>query len=194
VKEVSVVGGKFTVHSENFTAVTRGKTVQVLDKATGQEMAKFNDLKYAYRASFNLSRPILAVKSTQPWLAFYSMETMSLIRKIRIKTLSGELNNNAQDGGFCFSSDGRHFLNLETVNFSTHLVVYDCDAFEETQRYFAEDSYNFNTIERHGDGYLLAFFVAGVGGTLYFFDGQIVTKVRNLAAHESIDAYSDVHY
>jgi len=188
------MGIKFSVHSDKFTAVTRGRTVKIIDKESGLETARFKELKHAYRASFNPAKPMLAVKSTKFWIAFYSMETMSLICKARIKMPNGKMNKTVQDSGFCFSEDGKYFLNLETVNFSTHLVVYDCETFEETERYFAEDSYRFNVIERHDNGYLLAAFTKFIGGAIWFFDGKTLKKVRNLKASEDIDAYCDIHY
>ena len=202
---------KFTVYNDRFTVVCTGQTVKVFHKNTKDELARFRDMKYAYRAAFNPTMNMLFVKSTEPWIAFYCLDTMTLIRKIRITWFYGGLNDQPQDGGFCFSHDGRYLFNLEgnrtevTVSpmckFFTHLVKYDCQTFEGTERLFTENKYIFNVIERHEDGYLLS---GQEIGNLFEpsktiiakFDGEKITYTKEViyGAHDYPDPYAEIYY
>jgi len=164
-------GYRFTVHNEKYTAVLTGRTVKILRKGTREELARFKDLKHARFCTFNPVKNMLVTKSIEPWLAFYCLDTMKLLRTIEIEkpvyieTLSKYGYTNLHECGFCFSHDGEHLLNIETVIRSktqskvgcvTHLVEYDCETFEETARHFSENTYVFSVIERHEDGYLIS--------------------------------------
>jgi len=159
-------GYRFTVHNDKYTAVLTGRTVKILRKGTKEELARFRDLKHALRGAFNPAKNMLVTKSLEPWLAFYCLDTMKLLRTIEVeKPVSKYGYPNLHEGGFCFSGDGKRLLNIETVTSLrtsfrpgcvTHLVEYDCETFEETARHFSESTYVFRVIERHEDGYLLA--------------------------------------
>jgi len=196
-------GYNFKIHNDKFTAVLTGRTVKIFNKGSNDEAARFKDLKYAYRAAFNPVKNQLFVKSTEPWLAFYCLDTMSLLRKIRIK----KPNNNPQDEGFCFSADGKYVLNLEFVpaideissmpTCTSNLVKYDCCSFEEIERFFANDRYHFRVIERHNDGYLLAGreWVSNVC-QMFFFDGKTIKAISEISPDEysSISPYAEIYY
>ena len=98
-----------------------GRTVFVYDKS-GCQLAKFNDLIYVYGATISPLGDIFAVKSADGWLAVYSLNTLSLIRKFRYSGVKY-----AQDDGFCFSEDGRCFINIERQGDDLHtaISVYD---------------------------------------------------------------------
>ena len=50
------------------------------------EIARFRDIRaYVYRAVISPDGKVFAVKSTEAWLAVYSLETMSLIKKFRFQ-------------------------------------------------------------------------------------------------------------
>ena len=164
-------GYRFTVHNEKYTAVLTGRTVKILRKGTREELARFKDLKHARFCTFNPVKNMLATKSIEPWLAFYCLDTMKLLRVIETEkpvykeTLSKYSYANLHECGFCFSHDGKRLLNIEPVSdlrtqknpgCVTHLVEYDCQTFEETARHFSESTYVFRVIERHEDGYLLS--------------------------------------
>ena len=73
---------KSIIENEKYGVGCTGQTVWVWDK-NDTVIAKFKDLIYAYRAAFSPRGDIFVVKSTEAWLAVYSLETMSLIKKFR---------------------------------------------------------------------------------------------------------------
>ncbi len=112
------------IENENYKIGCTGQTVWVWDK-NDTVLAKFKDLIYAYKALISPKGDIFAVKSVEGKLAVYSLETLSLIRKLRFSKVD------SQDNGFCFSPDGKYFLNIECHGDSLHsaLSVYDTDGF-----------------------------------------------------------------
>ena len=84
-----------------------GQTVYVYDKY-GAELAKFKDLIYAYYSAISPRGDMFVVKSTDGRIAVYSLKTLSLIKKFRYSKV-----NYAQHDGFCFSADGKYFINIE---------------------------------------------------------------------------------
>ncbi|MCL2202580.1 MAG: hypothetical protein FWB88_01380 [Defluviitaleaceae bacterium] len=211
-------GYRFTIHNEKYTAVLTGRTVKILRRGSKEELARFRDLKHARFCVFNPVKNMLATKSIEPWIAFYCLDTMKLLRAIEIEkpvyieTLSKYGYATMHESGFCFSHDGKSLLNIETVisvrtsdnpGCVTHLVEYDCETFAETARHFSENTCVFRVIERHEDGYLLS-------GTEYkpskthwesvnfiaFFDGKALTKKRELSPEEfnEISPYSEIYY
>ena len=96
------------IENEQFRIGCTGRTVWVFDK-NGTVLAKFKDLNYAYQAAISPRGDLLAVKSGQGWLAFYSLKELALVKKFRFSRV-----NFAQDDGFCFSSDGKYLLNLDS--------------------------------------------------------------------------------
>jgi len=199
-------GYKFTVYNDKYTAVLTGQTVKIFRKDSKEEIARFKDLKYAYRAAFNPAKNLLVVKSTQPWFAFYCLETMSLLCKMKVK----KQKNIAQDSGFCISHDGSYLLNIECnpskdtdtliPRVASHLVKYDCETFEEIGRFFETDTFKFLVIERHKDGYLLAGWdwskPRDSSGIMAFFDGQAITNTYgvNHSELETISPYAEIYY
>lgn len=130
------------IKNEKFAIGCTGQTVYVYDK-NENELAKFKDLKYAYRAMFCPNKNIFAVKSTEPYIAFYSLDKMQLLKKIKLKNT-----HSPQDDGFCFSPDGKQFLNLEFLDdLTSNLVIYDTEKFEEIARIFIGENAVLNHIE-----------------------------------------------
>lgn len=109
------------IKNEQFRIGCTGRTVWVFDK-NGAVLAKFKDLNYAYQAAISPRGDLLAVKSGQGWLAFYSLKELALVKKFRFSRV-----NFAQDDGFCFSSDGKYLLNIERHGDDLHsaISVYD---------------------------------------------------------------------
>lgn len=131
------------IQNDQFAVGTTGQTVYVYDRA-GNELAKFKDMKYAYDAMFCPTKPLLMVKSTDVWFGFYSLETMTLLKRLRVR----KPNNQPQDHGFCFSLDGERFYNSEYQEDQTsQLVVYETETFTEVARYFEKDRYVIDHIE-----------------------------------------------
>ena len=95
------------IANKSYSVGCTGQTVHLYDR-DGNELKKFKDIIYAYDAAFSPDGKIFVVKSTDGRLAVYSLETASLIRKFRFSKI-----NCAQDDGFCFSPDGKYFINIE---------------------------------------------------------------------------------
>ena len=111
--------------NESYSVGCNGGTVYIYN-STGTELAKFRDFPYAYTAAFKPNSNVIAVKSTDGFLGFYDLDSLTLIKKITV-TRAG-----AQDEGFAFTPDGRYFYNIEKpVNScQTQLSIYDAVSFE----------------------------------------------------------------
>jgi len=79
------------------------------------------------------NKNIFVVKSTDGLLAFYSLDTMTLLKKVHFAKNIG-----AQDEGFCFSPDGRYLFNIEkpVSSLATELIVYETKNSQVKQRLF----------------------------------------------------------
>ena len=106
-----------TATNDDFTVGCTGQTVYLFDK-DGNEIAKFKDIIYAYTPILSPDNKLLVVKSTVGRLAVYSLETFSLIKKFRFSKVDG-----AQDDGFCFSDDGKQFVNIDRHKDSLHYAI-----------------------------------------------------------------------
>ena len=126
-----------------FSAGCTGGTVYVFDK-TQAEIARFKDIPYGYKPMFSPGGKILVVKSTAGLMAVYSMESLSLLRKFRFSKV-----DHAQDDGFCFSPDGKHFLSIERHGDDLHTAVsvYDTDGFSLVRRIVPPVSMKLDHIE-----------------------------------------------
>ncbi len=125
------------IGNEKYDVGLTGQTVFVLDK-NGNELAKFKDLKYAYYAAISPNCDILAVKSNEGRMAFYSLENMTLIKKFRFAKTS-----ECADGNFCFSTDGKELYSIEgNINpCNTSVSVYDMAELTRTKRFFYDEEY-----------------------------------------------------
>ena len=101
-----------------------------------EEIARFKDLKYAYRAVISPKSDLFVLKSTTGLLALYGTEPPRLIKKIRFSEIDG-----AQDEGCCFSPDGELFYNIECHKDSifTALSVYRAKELLLVKRLFDDD-------------------------------------------------------
>ena len=72
------------------------------------------------------------------------METFSLIKKFRFSKVDG-----AQDEGFCFSPDGKYFINIESQGDGLHcaISVYNADDFSRVSQLILEEKVMLNHIE-----------------------------------------------
>lgn len=125
---------KFWGYSKNekFAIGCTGQTTYVYD-ADGNEIAKFKDIAYVYTPMFCPNKNVFVLKSTDGWLAFYSLDTMELLKKVHFAKNIG-----AQDEGFCFSPDGRYLFNIEkpVSSLFTELVVYETENYQVIHRLF----------------------------------------------------------
>ena len=156
-----------------------GQTVYVYDK-NGNELAKFKDLKYAYLPIISPNGKQLVVKSTDGRLAVYSLETMTLIKKIRFSKV-----NYSQDGGCCFSTDGSLFYNIESHTDDLHSAVslYNTTDFSKIAQYDFEEADMLTHMEcdAQADTCYILGNIRGDDGYYYvakFRDGQVFEAVK----------------
>lgn len=175
-KMISVRGDnmrKFWAYISNgkYSVGTTGQTVYLYDKA-GKELNKFKDIIYAYTPMFSPDGKIFVVKSTDGRLAVYSTENRSLIKKFRFSKFDA-----AQDDGFCFSSDGKRFINLENHGddgLTWAVTVYDTKDFSIVLRkYLGERALNYIEYDYETDEYYCMGCTPGVEGT------DFVAKYKN---------------
>lgn len=100
-------------------------TVYVYD-CDGEELAQFRDIPYGYTPLLCPGKDLLAVKSPAGMLAFYDLNELKLLKKLRFGF------NGAQDDGFAFSEDGRYLYNLERPTGCGHnrITRYDTNTLE----------------------------------------------------------------
>ena len=140
-----------------------GRTVCLLDKR-GTEVAKFNDLQYAYTAGISPRDDIFVVKSADGRLAVYSFEPPALIKKFRFSKVNG-----SQDDNFCFSPDGAEFYNVERHGDSCHsaLAIYDTSDFSLKKRILCDnDSMCVTAVEfdKDTDAVFVSYFIRNAKG------------------------------
>ena len=118
------------VSNNEFSVGCTGQTVYLFDK-DGNELAKFKDIIYGYTPMISPDGTLFVVKSTEGRLAVYSLKTFSLIKKFRFSKVDA-----AQDDGFCFSPDGKYFINIERQKdeLLSAISVYDTSDFSLTNQ------------------------------------------------------------
>lgn len=111
--------------NDKYSVGCTGQTVYLYD-TDGNEVGKFKDIIYGYTPMISPDGTLFIIKSTDGRLAVYSLETFSLIKKFRFSKV-----DEAQDDGFCFSPDGKFFINIERQKDSLHsaISVYDTSDF-----------------------------------------------------------------
>ena len=164
------------IENDKYCVGCTGQTVFVYDKM-GKELAKFKDLPYAYKSAFSPLGNIFVVKTTEGRLAVYSLETLSLIKKFRYSKVDG-----AQDDGFCFSSDGKYFLNVERQGDSLHsaISVYDTNDFTRVSQLLLGDTATASQIEAADGEYFVLGFMRGKDDVLsYCYVGKFANNEIN---------------
>ena len=142
------------IKNDKYAIGCTGQTVYVYDN-TKMELAKFKDLPYAYTSAISPNEDIFVVKTTEGRLAVYSLETLSLIKKFRYSKVNG-----AQDDGFCFSSDGKYFINIERQGDDLHsaISVYNTEDFSRVSQLLLGENMMISHIElADGECYVLGF-------------------------------------
>lgn len=136
---------KFWGYTSNgkFSVGCTGQTVYLYDKECN-EIGKFKDIKYAYSPMISPDGTLFVVKSSEGRLAVYSLETFSLIKKFRFSKIDG-----GQDDGFCFSPDGKFFLNVERQKdeLLSAISVYNTTDFSLVDQVYFSDDMMLNHIE-----------------------------------------------
>lgn len=171
---------KFWSYTDNgkYCVGCTGQTVYLFDK-NGRELAKFKDLPYAYKAAFSPLGNIFVVKTTEGRLAVYSLDDLTLIKKFRYSRVDG-----AQDDGFCFSPDGRYFINVERQGDSLHsaISVYDTSDFSRLSQLMLGDTMTVSHVEfTGGECYVLGFMRTDEGVASGHCVGKLVDgKIRDI--------------
>ena len=131
------------ISNDKFSVGCTGQTVFLYDK-DGNELGKFKDIIYAYTPMISPDGKLFVVKSTEGRLAVYSLETLSLIKKFRFSKVDG-----SQDDGFCFSPDGKLFINIERHKDDLHsaISVYDTFDFSLSNRILSGEDMMISHIE-----------------------------------------------
>ena len=97
------------------------------------ELARFQDMEYAYCGAFVPGTNVFVAKSTYPKMAVYDLDRLELVKKFR----SGRAA--AQDEGFAFTPDGAAFYNIESFRkLQTRLVIYDSMDFSVKEVLFSD--------------------------------------------------------
>ena len=103
--------------NDKFSVGCTGQTVYLFDD-NGNEISRFKDITYGYTPVISPDGKLLVVKSTGGKLAVYSLESRTLMKKFRFSKVDG-----AQNDGFCFSSDGKLFINIERQKDDLHSAI-----------------------------------------------------------------------
>lgn len=172
---------KFWAYISNgkYSVGTTGQTVYLFDE-NGNEINRFRDITYAYTPMFSPDGKLFVVKSTEGRLAVYSLETFSLIKKFRFSKVDG-----AQDEGFCFSPDGKYFINIELQGDDLHsaVSVYNTDDFSRVSQLLLEESvmldhieFDYNTNEYYVLGVVHGDVIHGL--VAKYKDNSVVDKIE----------------
>lgn len=150
------------IENDQYGVGCTGQTVYVYDK-NGTELAKFKDLPYAYKTAFSPNGNIFIVKTTEGRLAVYSLETLSLIKKFRYSKVSY-----SQDDGFCFSPDGKYFINVERHidSLNSAISVYDTSDFSIKSQLLIHKRIVISQIEFADGEYYVLGFMRGADGAI----------------------------
>ena len=156
-----------------------GQTVWVWNK-NDIVLAKFKDLIYAYVAAISPCGDMFVVKSAEGRLAVYSLKTLSLIKKFRFSKV-----NYSQDDGFCFSPDGKYFLNVERQKDDLHsaISIYNTSDFSLVSRLTVSDDMMINQIQPVNDEYYVLGFDRG--GNL-MNNSYFIAKFRDNTIYEKV--------
>ncbi len=174
----------YTTNGEYSVGCT-GQTVYLYDKENN-EIKKFKDIIYAYFPIISPNGKIFVVKSTDGRLAAYSLETFSLIKKIRY-TKFGD------DGGFCFSPDGQFFINIGCGKDCLHstIYVYSTSDFSLINQFVIDDKILLHHIEfdENTNSYYVLGFIRGdddvfQNGFVAKFENQQINDVLILEKEE----------
>ncbi len=165
----------------NFFVGCNGRTVYIFDKSQN-EIAKFRDAPYVYKAKFIPDTNILIAKSTAGFLVVYDLDTLSLIKKITASRIG------AQDEGFAITPDGKYLYNIEKPMLSTktQLTIYDTSDFHVVKTLFNNDDKTvLDNLEFDKDTCYVLGFMRGKSGVLDYgfvaeFSNDEITDIKKI--------------
>lgn len=134
-----------------------GASIWVYDQQ-GNQLARFQDIRYAYDGAFQPGSHIFVAKSTEGTMAVYDLAKLKLLRKWTVSRFA------TQDHGFAFSLDGRYFYSIESpkTTLRNHLTRYRTEDWSVDRVYFKGTAMMF--LEEiafepeSGRGYLMGYF------------------------------------
>ena len=147
------------ISNEHFQLGCTGPTVYVLD-STGNELARFRDMPYAYYTALHPSGDIAAVYSNTGVMAIYSLSELRLINKFRVSAVK----DTQTDRVPCFSPDGKYLYHIEGRNgdsLNSRLTIYSTTDYQPVSRLFEQGQkivFSCIEIDRNGCVYLLGYF------------------------------------
>lgn len=148
------------IFNDRYQLGCTGQTVYLLD-ATGNELAKFKDMTYAYYPALHPGGEIAAVYSNNGVMAIYSLLERRLIRKFRVSAV----NDTQTDRVPCFSPDGKYLYHIEGRKgdgLSSRISVYASEDYQPVMRLFEQEQRTvFDCMEFDGDSgslFLLGYF------------------------------------
>lgn len=178
-----------------------GASIWVYDQQ-GNQLARFQDIRYAYDGAFQPGSHIFVAKSKEGTMAVYDLAKLKLLRKWTVNRLA------TNDQGFAFTPDGRYFYSIEFPDASlrNHLTRYRTEDWSVDRVYFKGTAMMF--LEEiafepeSGQGYLMGYFRNDEGvyeeGFVAPFDPESETVSERIkyaplseAAHRYLRWYTD---
>lgn len=124
------------ISNDRYQIACTGQTVYVMD-SSGNELAKFKDMTYAYYPALHPKGDTAAVFSNNGVMAVYSLSELRLIVKFRVSAM-----NDTQTGRIpCFSPDGQYLYHIEGRkgdNLNSRLSVYSTADYQPVLRLFEQ--------------------------------------------------------
>lgn len=174
------------IENEDYRVGCTGQTVWVWDK-NDTVIAKFKDLIYVSQVAISPLGNMFVAKSTDGRLAVYSLETLSLIKKFRFSKVKY-----SQDDGFCFSSDGKYFLNVERQGDDLHsaISIYDTSGFSLISRIFLGENMMIEHIQQVNGEYYVLGFMRGDDKVITYnfvakFIDNVICDIKKITKNES---------
>lgn len=121
-----------------YSVCCMGQTVYVYAK-NGTELARFT-LPNADVAVISPVGDVFAVKTKDGRLAEYSLEKLT-----QIEVIDTDVDDTLQDGGICYSNDGRQIYNIEKSNGKSVISIYSTKDLSLVGK--IADSYDFEQLE-----------------------------------------------
>ena len=180
------------ISNDQYQIACTGQTVYVLNK-TGNVLAGFHDMTYAYYPALHPKGDIAAVFSNNGIMAVYSLSELRRIVKFRVSAV----NDTQTDRTPCFSPDGQYLYHIEGRKgdgLNSRLSVYSTADNHSLLRLFEQGQKTvFNCIEFDqvsGILFLLGYYRQENGNDYFVakLNGESLQDVRPLS-HHTYDFY-----
>ena len=172
------------VSNDRYQIGCTGQTVYLLD-AAGNELAKFQDMSYAYYPALHPDGDIAAVYSNKGIMAIYSLSERRLVRKFRVTAVNDTQTNVIPR----FSPDGAYLYHIEGRKgdaLSSRISVYSTVDYRPVKRLFEQaPRMRFSCMdfdESSGYLYLLGYFLRENRNDYFVapLNGQSLQNIRSI--------------